>query len=312
MITREELYALVWSASGKTVAARLGISESYLSRVCTALDVPKPPRGWWEKQAAGSAPPPPPLVASKPGFPVSWSKAGQNSPPIAQFYRHIRRTGGPFVSPDCNTHPLVGRAARVFHKAGASPDGTHLTPRHLDAIDLTCSTEMLEKALALANALFMSFEDRGHPVRLARGHGFIRPVLYSWSQSPSHTGITPPILWAPKALTATIVSGVPIGLAIMEISDEVLMRYVGSGEFERASAVRSVDGITWTEWQSLPTRRLKVTAYSPHFPIPWKREWPETRRNTLVRSVNAIVTELENSARTLPHASFFLQGAKPA
>ncbi|OWV68084.1 hypothetical protein ATY76_14355 [Rhizobium sp. R339] len=65
----------------------------------------------------------------------------------------------------------------------------------------------------------------------------------------------------PPAPTIVTVSGVPIGLAILEISKEVKMRYMGNDEFKRASPGTTVHGITWTEWQRVPTGRLKLVAY---------------------------------------------------
>lgn len=302
MITREELYALVWSVPGRVAAHRLNVSDSYLGRVCVALGVPRPPRGWWAKHRAGTAPPPPPLSITRPGFPDAWTKGGRGTP-IKQFYRQLIWS----VSQDDTTHPLVRLGRNVFHAAKDSGDRTHLVPHSYSAIDLTTSAEMLENALSLANALFQRFESRGHPVLIAAGGGFIRPPLNNWITPLAHTERIRLSLWAPKTPTVTVVSGVPIGLAIMEVAEEVLMRYVGDGEFVRASSVGPVDGITWTEWQRAPTRRLKITAYSPHHPAAWQRDWAESRRGSLVRTVEAIVDDLEAAAPTLPHASSFLR-----
>jgi hypothetical protein len=50
---RERLYEEVWLEPTQKVAARYGISDVALSKVCKQLDVPKPPRGYWAKKAAG-------------------------------------------------------------------------------------------------------------------------------------------------------------------------------------------------------------------------------------------------------------------
>ncbi len=54
-LTREELHRLVWSTPMIKVAIELGVSGSYLARVCTALGVPRPERGYWAKVAVGGA-----------------------------------------------------------------------------------------------------------------------------------------------------------------------------------------------------------------------------------------------------------------
>jgi len=60
-LTRETLYNLVWSEPMLKVAARFGVSSSYMARVCTMLDVPRPERGYWAKLAFDKAKPKPPL-----------------------------------------------------------------------------------------------------------------------------------------------------------------------------------------------------------------------------------------------------------
>ena len=54
-LSREQLYALVWKEPMLAIAARFGVSSSYLARVCTMLNVPRPARGYWAKLAVGKA-----------------------------------------------------------------------------------------------------------------------------------------------------------------------------------------------------------------------------------------------------------------
>lgn len=50
---REQLYEELWAEPTRTVAARYGITDVGLAKVCHQLRVPKPPRGYWAKKAAG-------------------------------------------------------------------------------------------------------------------------------------------------------------------------------------------------------------------------------------------------------------------
>ena len=50
---RERVYDEVWSDPTRRVAARYGVSDAMLWRVCRQLQVPKPPRGYWAKKRAG-------------------------------------------------------------------------------------------------------------------------------------------------------------------------------------------------------------------------------------------------------------------
>jgi hypothetical protein len=50
---RSELYEKVWSEPKRTVARSYGVSDVWLGKVCKALRVPVPGRGYWAKKQAG-------------------------------------------------------------------------------------------------------------------------------------------------------------------------------------------------------------------------------------------------------------------
>ena len=60
-VSREALYEMLWSEPMIRVAARFGVSSSYMARVRTLLNVPRPERGYWAKLAVGRAPKQSPL-----------------------------------------------------------------------------------------------------------------------------------------------------------------------------------------------------------------------------------------------------------
>jgi len=53
ILTRRELYDLVWSKPVQTAAAELGISDRGLAKICSRHHVPSPSRGYWARVAAG-------------------------------------------------------------------------------------------------------------------------------------------------------------------------------------------------------------------------------------------------------------------
>jgi len=69
VLTREELYHLVWVTPMIRLAERFGISDVGLSKICKRLDVPTPPLGWWAKKAAGKKVKTAPLPDWRPGIP---------------------------------------------------------------------------------------------------------------------------------------------------------------------------------------------------------------------------------------------------
>jgi hypothetical protein len=52
-LSRAELYELVWSLPLKTLAARHGVSDVALAKLCRRRQVLVPPRGYWAKKRSG-------------------------------------------------------------------------------------------------------------------------------------------------------------------------------------------------------------------------------------------------------------------
>ena len=55
-LTREQLYDFVWNEPVRTVAARYGLSDRGLAKICVRLHVPLPGRGYWAQKAVGHTP----------------------------------------------------------------------------------------------------------------------------------------------------------------------------------------------------------------------------------------------------------------
>lgn len=60
-LSREELYALVWSEPITALAKKFGLSDVGFAKTCRAADIPLPDRGYWAKVQAGKSPPKPSL-----------------------------------------------------------------------------------------------------------------------------------------------------------------------------------------------------------------------------------------------------------
>lgn len=58
---RQKLFDEVWATPIKTLAKEYGLSDVGLRKICIALDIPTPPRGYWAQLAADKTIPKPPL-----------------------------------------------------------------------------------------------------------------------------------------------------------------------------------------------------------------------------------------------------------
>lgn len=305
MVSREELYRLVWSEPMIRIAERFDVSGSYLARVCTQLNVPRPERGYWAKLAVGKAPSQPPLPEPQPGDPLHWSSDGERvAAPRPQAPSRPKNEKKPRI-PRNQVHGLV-RGARVHFEHGRPvKDGAYLKPYKKLLVDVTASEASLDKALGLANDLFNALHSVGHRVVLAtHGAGLRRDQIDERENMTAsreywqHRG-----LWSPYQPTVVYVGTVAIGIAIIEMSERVTLRYV-NGKYIRESeyvAPRSryhVD-YSWTTTEDLPSGRMRIVAYSPYNLVSWSTQWQETRAKSLRSQISAIVEAIEAAAPEL-------------
>ena len=277
MITREELYELVWSAPMIKVGEKFKVSGSYMARVCSTLRVPRPERGYWAKLTVGKAPEKPRLPDAQPGDQLSWSQgevlpaprrarlvAVQPRPPRGKLTRAV--TG---------IHGLIRDAKGNYDSGYKVEEGQHLRPYKRLLVDVTASMAGLDKALSFASDLFNALESAGH-------HYYSR-------------------LWSPQRPTVVYVGSVAFGLAVIETSENVEVRYV-NGRYVRESdykplkaSARYVDH-SWTTTKDIPCGRLRLVVYAPYSGVSWSMLFQESKDRALTTEIAKIVKSIENSS----------------
>jgi hypothetical protein len=158
----------------------------------------------------------------------------------------------------------------------------------------------LDKALAFATEFFLTLEEKGHRVVLApNGEHFHRAEVDEHEVPGNKRGYNN--LWYPFRCTVVYIGTVAIGLTIIEMSEEVEVRYV-NGEYIREKDYippkrsRYAYDDSWTTKKDFPTGRLCLQAYSPYYRAKWENHWRETRNHDLGSQIKGIIKELEQSA----------------
>lgn len=292
----------MWSEPMLKVATRFGVSSSYMARVCTLLNVPRPERGYWAKLAVGKAPNPPSLLEPRPGDELEWSRDGAQpvraralpKPPERMRRRHLVAT---VAASDC--HPLITGARPLFEAGRLSYHGSYLKPAKKLLVDLSVTKEALEKALSFANELFLALEARGHRVVIAPTSELFRRAEVDERESPQ--GNSPyNNLWSPMRCTVVYVGTVAIGLSVIEMCEKAEARYV-NGEYVRLTEFpskrrdRYAFDRDWTTTHEFPTGRLCLQAYCPYPTAEWSEQWRETKTQGLSERVSVIVRHLEKA-----------------
>lgn len=300
ILTREALYELVWSEPMLKVAARFKVSSSFMARVCTQLNVPRPQRGYWAKLAVSKAPKRPALPEAGPGDSLEWSRGGghlyqKRVLPTPPSIEQKRRPLPEKTLPDI--HPLIVGAKPFFEAGRESFHAKYLKPAKKLLVDFAVSKSGLDNALSFANQLFLAFEARGHRVVIAPPSESFRRAAVDEHDPPRNHSVYND-LWSPLRCTVVYIGTVAVGLTIIELSEAVEVRYI-NGEYVRLrdyvppKRSRAAWNDGWTSTRDLPTGRFCLQAYSPYLVANWTRQWRASKKRSLEGNIPAIVRGLE-------------------
>lgn len=317
-VRRESLYEEIWKEPAVTVAARYGVSSSFLARVCAEMNIPRPARGHWAKLAVGKAPKRPPLPVAQPGDAVEWTRgeAPRRTPRALPTPPVPRSRRKPAVEIRQDTaHPVVADTRDDF-LGGRVAESGHLRPSRRRLPDLCVSQETLERALTFASALFWELEARGYRVVLAAQGEACRPELDERKDRPKRRDGYDGSYgkWGPDRPTVVYVGTVAIGLTIFEQSEQTEVQYV-DGKYINVTTLppnkrRGHLPPAWTHHRDLASGRLCLRASSAHGLATWEQYWEETDGRPLETSIGTVVRALESAAPVI--AELVKEGAARA
>lgn len=302
MLTRSELFELVWAEPMLSVGKRFNVSSSYLARVCTRLNVPRPARGYWAKLAVVKAPSRPSLPEAQPGDEISWDPDGgipdvSHAPSSAAKKTDPPRKGKAAAHRTPTEHALLVNARSLFLAGRLTHQGDYLKPAKRLLPDLQITKTTLEAALEFASQLFLALERRGHRVTFASvGEQITRPPIDTRDKPDK----THPYnnFWSPARSTVLYLNGTPLGITVLELTESTKMRYV-NGKYVRVEdyvAPKSARGHVdhWTSTQDIPSGRLCLQLYASYYDTKWSRQWKETRSGDFIKKLASLVREVED------------------
>ncbi|MGB7603588.1 MAG: hypothetical protein WBM24_25035 [Candidatus Sulfotelmatobacter sp.] len=311
LVSRQELYEMVWSMPMIKVAEQFKVSGSYMARVCSALRVPRPERGHWAKLAVGKAPGWPPLPEAQPGDQLNWSRdGGLQSPHRPQIVaRPLGPRGSRLACPVTGVHGLIRDAKGYYGRGYKVDEGQHLKPYKRLMVDITASKAGLDKALAFANELFNALESAGHRVVISRVGDYFRRSRIDEHEKMSaaqrgNLSYEYEHLWCPEHPTVVYAGSIAFGLAIIEMSASIVLRYVNGkyireSDYKPAKAASRHSNHNWTTTKDIPCGRLRLVVYAPYGGVDWSLAFQETEARTLTKDIPEIVKSIESSTEVL-------------
>lgn len=301
-VTREQLYLQVWAAPMLKVAERYHVSSSFLARVCSEMNVPRPQRGYWAKLAVGIVSKQPPLPEPGAGDLLEWGRGGM---PKRHFVAHPKppKSNRRVVRPGSerpSMHHLLNGAKALF-ESGRETDIGFLKPSKRLLPDLVVTKGTLSRALEVANELFLSLEDRGYSVILAPSSAGYTPRAEFDEREKGGAKRHYSDLWGPMRPTLVYLGTVAVGITIFEMTEQVEVRWK-DGKYIRVSDLptpkrpRYSQPTGWNSQRDMPSGRLCIQAYSPYSRTEWKHQWRESTAGDISEKLSSLVKHLVREA----------------
>lgn len=294
-ISREMLYEQVWKEPISKLAVTYRVSGTYIARICRELKVPTPGRGYWAKLSAGKNPPKDALPKYRAGDPTMWIRSITSSrftdvmpvPPKS-------RSEIPPQKRSRTPHGFLLETKELFSKSKKSSSSVYLKPRQHRVADILTTSEHLEDAISLSEKLFSRIEDYGYRAVIAnKEHQYIHckvedeETIVKRKNSPYYNP-----LWRPAQCTVAYLGTVAVGIAIVEMTEEVK----GTGYYAYTHKAGS--------------GRFRIYAYSPYRNTELIKHWQDTKEFKLAKRLDEIIGEIEEMARNIP--SLITDGEKRA
>ena len=304
-LSRERLYDMVWREPMLRIAARLGVSSSYMARVCTELRVPRPQRGYWAQLEVGKAPEKPMLPPSRPGDVVVWKVGGTFTTAQTMVVQESRTADllpiPRFRKPVFDkSHELLAGIKPHFLKTRKNGEDGLLRPFKRLLVDVVASEATLDGALDFANRLFQTLEAKGHRVVFAPVNAGVRRAEFDVREAAPRNHYYPRP-WSPDRATVVYVGPVPIGLTLFEITESVEVIYV-KGDYLPVRNLSSdqlrryKEPFNWRTHKQYASGRLCLQGYSPDWRAPWTKQWRENKAGQLTALIPEVVREVEGVA----------------
>lgn len=164
VLTRQQLFDLVWSKAVVRVAAEFGVSGTAVRKACKHLRVPTPENGHWSKLRHGRKVVVPKLPASAEGEPVAtsfsaWASKLNESSPVKPA-----SPSEPLPVPR-PVHPAVKKTTLAFRGGGVdSQTGVLQTKADMPHLPLFVTRGTLDRSFEILNELLWKLEKIGFRV----------------------------------------------------------------------------------------------------------------------------------------------------
>jgi hypothetical protein len=180
ILSRQQLYDLVWSTPMTRLAKEFGVDNGFLARVCEREAIPRPPQGFWVKRSAGIEIARLPLPEPKlrpPGATIQLARPTKSAPIASERIKALvastlRDTGTTSVcKKPARPHPIVAGWIAGRNKSGKEAPANRIAIGNVH--DPREFSEIEKRKHRIYDALFKSLERLDGRVRQVRNDNLI-------------------------------------------------------------------------------------------------------------------------------------------
>ncbi|WP_323455407.1 MULTISPECIES: hypothetical protein [unclassified Rhizobium] len=302
-LTRSELFRKVCELPLSKLGPELETTGTALAAICKQYQIPYPGSGYWTRKSLGLAP-------DLPVLPEGTDDAIE----IAARVVVPRKSRAPMTEAKPSTmvksspkrrrsehHSLLFGVEEHFRKTRAADKNEFLRPWKRLLPDIISSQEALPRAIAIANRLYLAFNEVGLGVQIAAAAENLSRIQVEEREveltDRKYGRYSFGTIWAPDRPTVVFIDNVPIGLTITEMTERAIMRYVNGDYYrEDSKLIRSLKSWqlthSWTTEQDLPSGRFRIVAYSPKPGVDWTHQWQDSESEEVSNKIPEIVQAL--------------------
>ena len=177
ILTRRDLYDMVWSRPATQVAEELGMSDVALAKWCRKMSIPKPGVGYWQKKAAKKKPRKPrlrnPDREDTLEVWVTRYEPGEEPQPepervVPDYERFELEPKNAIFVPTRTTrlHPLVAATKRSLRQGRVDQQYGWIMPAERPCLNVRVSHGTLDRAMLLLDTLIRALAKRRLEVKI--------------------------------------------------------------------------------------------------------------------------------------------------
>jgi hypothetical protein len=181
LLTRKELYDLVWSTPLTTLAKKYGLSDNGLRKICNKLNIPLPKSGYWMKLQFNKKVEIIALPLSEQETTVTFSlKEMEKVDAKKALVKEIKEKVCLAAVPQrlSNPDPLIVQAKqRLLERDSHRPLGHNDMVRCFrDGLDIMVTVKNVNRALCFMDALIKGLYKRGHEIIFKNGFTYVHVI----------------------------------------------------------------------------------------------------------------------------------------